>query len=158
MQNSNIKVRSRILVFGLVCALLSAIPAFAISLDPMRIGAGARSVSMGRTAAAITGNINSLFINPANAAYLPKWGLTSMYTSLLEGDISYTLLGGATKTNWGTFGLAYMGSGTSGIQPTTLEAGRVIAGGSAFDYASSVISAVYGREITKASSGRPLKS
>jgi hypothetical protein len=147
MQNSNNKIKSKIFVFGIICVLVSALPAFAISLDPMRLGAGARSVSMGRTAAALTGNINSLFINPANAAYLPKWGLTSMYTSLLEGDITYTLLGGATKTGWGTFGLAYMGSGTSGIQTTTLSAGRVIAGGNAFDYANRVFSVVYGREI-----------
>jgi hypothetical protein len=41
-----------------------------------------------------------------------------------------------------------MGSGTSGIQPTTVSAdNRIIAGGNAFDYANRVFSLVYGREI-----------
>lgn len=120
------------------------------SLDPMKLGVGARSLAMGRTSAAVSGDINSMFINPANAAKLKDWGVTSMYTSLLEGDIAYTLLGGGKKFSFGTLGLAYMGAGTSGIDTTTRDAdSRITTAGSSFNYSNSVISLVYGKEIWK---------
>jgi len=120
----------------------------ASSIDPLALGVGARMVAMGRTAAADPGNINSIFVNPANAADLEGLGLTSMYTNLSE-DISYTLLGGGNKTNFGNLGLAYLGSTSGGFQLTTIEAGRVVGTGGSFDYSSSVICLVYGREYKK---------
>ncbi|NQU18056.1 MAG: S-layer homology domain-containing protein [Candidatus Saganbacteria bacterium] len=126
----------------------------------MKLGVGARSLAMGRTAVAVSGDINSMFINPANAADLRDWGATSMYTSLLEGDIAYTLLGGGKKFDRGTFGLAYMGSGVvSGIDVTTRDAdSRIVSSGSSFNYHNSVISLVWGKEILeKLSAGALLK-
>ncbi|MEE8637878.1 MAG: S-layer homology domain-containing protein [Candidatus Margulisiibacteriota bacterium] len=120
----------------------------AASLDPMKLGVGARSLAMGRTAASLAGNINSMFINPANAADFKGWGATSMYTTLLEGEITYTLLGGGYQAPWGTFGLSYLGGLTSGIQIATRDAdSRIVASGTSFDYSNSVISLVYGKEI-----------
>ena len=85
----------RILI--LLILLVFSQAAFA-ALDPTRIGLGARTIAMGRVAAAIDGNINSLFVNPANAAHLPGLGVTSMYTNLSE-DIAYTFFGYMEK--WG---------------------------------------------------------
>ena len=118
------------------------------SLDPMSLGVGARSLAMGRTNTVLPGDINALFVNPANAAYLEDWGATSMYTSLLEGDIAYTLLGGAKKTIWGGIGVAYLGGGTSAIPTTTRDADSRIGGtGSAFDYSNTTITLAYGKEL-----------
>ena len=128
--------------------LVIPLPAYAASLDPMKLGVGARSLAMGRTAASFAGDINSMFINPANAAYFSGWGGTSMYTSLLEGDIAYTLLGGGYQSKFGTLGLSYLGGGSSGIQVSTRDAdGRLVASGNSFNYSNSVISLVYGKEI-----------
>ncbi|MCX5750099.1 MAG: S-layer homology domain-containing protein [Candidatus Saganbacteria bacterium] len=120
----------------------------AAALDPMKIGIGARTLAMGRTAVADAGDIDALFVNPANGAYLKQYGLTSMYTNLSE-DMNYIFLGGANKFDFGTLGLAYLGSGASGFQGTTIESGRVVPTGSAFGYTSSVIALTYGKEFWK---------
>jgi hypothetical protein len=131
----------------------------AVSLDPMKIGVGARSLAMGRTAAGLAGDINSMFVNPANAADFKGWGGTSMYTSLLEGDITYTLIGGGYEAAWGTLGLSYLGGGTAGIQVSSRDAdGRIVATGTSFDYSNSVITLIYGKEIMESlSAGAALK-
>lgn len=146
----------------IVCAIALAFAASvanAASLDPMKLGVGARSLAMGRTAAALSGDINSMFVNPANAAGFAGWGGTSMYTSLLEGDITYTLLGGGYEAEWGTVGLSYLGGGSSGIQVSSRDAeGRIIAADSSLDYSNSVISLVYGKEFMEnLSAGANLK-
>jgi len=136
------------LLYGTIIVLLTVSMAGAASLDPMKLGVGARSLAMGRTAAALAGNINSMFVNPANAADFRGWGGTSMYTSLLEGDIAYTVIGGGYEAAWGTLGLSYLGGGTAGIQVSSRDAdGRIVAAGTSFDYSNSVISLVYGKGI-----------
>ena len=124
------------------------------SLDPTMLGMGARALSMGRSCVANPADVNSIFVNPANAAKVKDWAVTSMYTSLLEDDIKYTMLGGAKKARIGsidgTFALSYMAGMSSGIEPTTKDAdSRVVNNGSNFDYNNSVINLVYGQEINK---------
>ncbi len=124
----------------------------ATSLDPTRLGMGARSLALGRACVADPADVNSIFINPANAAKVKDWAVTSMYTSLLDGDMKYTMLGGAKKTTLesveSTFGFSYMAGMSSGIEPTTRDAtGRVASNGGSFDYSNSVMTLVYGREV-----------
>jgi hypothetical protein len=124
----------------------------ATSVDPTLIGSG--------VGVAAPGDINAIFLNPANAAAIDNWSVTSMYTSLLEGDINYTMLGGAYKSpQYGNFGLAYLGGGSTGISGTTLDANsRVAPTGSSFDYSNSTISLVYGKTIQpKLAAGGTLK-
>ncbi|MFA5112761.1 MAG: hypothetical protein WC529_00510 [Candidatus Margulisiibacteriota bacterium] len=129
------------------------------SVDPSRIAVGARSLAMGRVSAADPGNINSLFINPANAAALNNWGVTSMYTSLLEGEMNYQLLGGAKNLLGGTVGLAYLGGSSTGLAVTSLDAtGRVVPTGTTFDYGNSTITLAYGKALNPAlAAGSSLK-
>lgn len=150
-------------ILFVVCCLLFGISSqgsASTSIDPLKLGVGARSLAMGRTNLAAPGDVNAIFVNPANAAYIDNWGVTSMYTSLLEGDITYTLLGGGKKFNFGGLGLAYLAGGTSGINVTTRDAsGRVIAAGSTFDYSNSVIALSWGRSIKEnLAAGAILKS
>lgn len=131
-----------ILVFGF-CSIARAASA---TLDPMTLGVGARSLSMGRTNVVAPGNINAIFVNPANAAYIESWSATSMYTSLLEGDITYTLLGGGGKSPWGGLGVAYLGGGSNGIEVTSRDAySRIVPTGSTFDYSNSTIALAWGK-------------
>ncbi|MEA3493640.1 MAG: PorV/PorQ family protein [Candidatus Margulisiibacteriota bacterium] len=130
------------------------------SVDPLRIGVGARSLAMGRTNLVAPGDINAIFVNPANAAYIDGWGLTSMYTSLMDGDINYTLMGGGKKFDFGGMGVAYLSGGTTGISVTTRDAnGRVVSAGTSFDYANSVIALSWGRMLREnIAGGAVLKS
>ncbi len=128
------------------CILVFASSADATSVDPMKLGIGARSIAMGRTNMVVPGDINATLVNPANAAFIKNWGLTSMYTSLLEGDITYTLLGGGGESIYGGWGVAYLAGGTTGIQVSSRDAtGRIVPTGSAFDYSNSVIALSWGK-------------
>jgi hypothetical protein len=140
------KIRSYLVIVSWLLVISQT--GYASSLDPLKLGAGARMVAMGRTAVAAAGDMNSIFVNPANTAYINNLGLTSMYTNLSE-DISYTFLGGSNSYNYGNFGLAYLGAGSGGFQLTTIEAGRVVGTGGTFDYSSSVLCLTYGKEFYK---------
>lgn len=147
---------SLIVLFAITGASFAA----STSVDPLRIGIGARSLAMGRTNLVAPGDINAIFVNPANAAYIDGWGLTSMYTSLMEGDINYTLMGGGKKFDFGGMGVAYLSGGTTGISVTTTdENGRVVSAGTSFDYANSVIALSWGRMLREnLAGGATLKS
>lgn len=134
-------------ILTLLILLLLSQAAFA-ALDPTKIGLGARTIGLGRVAVALPGDVNALFINPANAAQLEGFGVSSMYTNLSE-DISYAFLGLANPYPIGTFGIAYLGAGSSGFVVSTIESDRVVSTGSSFDYASSVLALVYGKEFLK---------
>jgi len=128
----------------------SAFAALGSSVDPSGIGVGARSLALGRTSVVAPGDINALFINPANAAQLENWGVTSMYTSLLNNSIAYNLFGAAAKTDKGVFGISYLGGSSSGIQVTTRDAdSRVVSTGNSFDYSNATWIAAYGKELSK---------
>lgn len=153
-------MRKIVLVWIFVSIAAGMAFAASTSVDPLKLGVGARSLAMGRTNLVAPGDVNAIFVNPANAAYIDDWALTSMYTSLLEGEMNYTLLGGGKKFDWGGLGLAYLSGGTSGIAVTTRDAeGRIVASGSTFAYSNSVIALSWGRMIQeKMAGGALLKS
>ena len=140
------KILIRLTYYALLLSLSLNSGVARAALDPFKIGLGARSIAMGRTAAAMDKDLNSIFINPANAASIEGLGLSSMYTNLSE-EINYKYLAVENKFRFGNFGLAYLSAGSGGFTSTSLEAGRVVSTGNAFDYSSSLLCLTYGKEI-----------
>ena len=136
------KILIRLTYYALLLSLSLNSGVARAALDPFKIGLGARSIAMGRTAAAMDKDLNSIFINPANAAYIEGPGLSSMYTNLSE-EINYKYLAVENKFRFGNFGLAYLSAGSGGFTSTSLEAGRVVSTGNAFDYSSSLLWAIF---------------
>lgn len=125
-------------------SLILASSSFAI-VDASKLGLGARSVALGRCSVALYDDINSMFVNPALAAGLKTYNLSSMYVNLSD-DISFTQLGGAWPTDRGSFGASLLGSFSGGLIETSLEAGRIIPSGATFDYSDAVYTLVYGNK------------
>jgi len=140
-----------ILGFGICLIIVSwllVITAQAAVLDPTKLGLGARSVAMGRCAAALELDADAAFINPALGADLKNWGLTSMLVNLSD-DIAYNQLGVAVPQGFGTLGLSYLGATSGGIIATTVEAGRIEPSGFSFDYSNSLISLLYANKYSE---------
>lgn len=142
-------MRSRFfLILGLV--VLLAAPAFSDALDPSRIGMGARSLGMGRAQAAAE-DLGSIFVNPANAAALTRFSLTSMFTRIME-DVNYSMLGAAFPLREGTAGtlaFSYMGIGVSDIAQTRLDSDSRPVLVDTFDYSNQLMVFSYAKEITE---------
>lgn len=133
---------SRISYLVLVGLFLLASIAHSAVLDPTKLGLGARSVALGRCAAALELDSDAAFINPALGAELKQWGLNSMLVNLSD-DIAYNQLGMAFPQGFGTLGISYLGATSGGIIATTVEAGRIEPSGFTFDYSNALISLLY---------------
>ena len=98
--------------------LLFASPSLAITSpteDLMKIGVGARPMGMGKAFVAVADDGNAVFLNPAGLASLKTWQITSMYTSLFEGELPYILLTGSYPFEFGNLGLGFISTGTGQI-------------------------------------------
>ena len=90
----------------------------------LNIGVGARAVGMGNAFTAVSGDVNSLFWNPAGLADLKQSQLGAMDAPLAAGT-NFNSLGYATPTKYGTFGASalYLSQGAldgrnTSAQPT----------------------------------------
>jgi hypothetical protein len=140
----------RIGYFALIILVLGSIggSACANGLDLTRIGLGARSIALGRTQA--TGqDLYSVFVNPANAAFINRFSAASMYAAPAE-DLYYSLLGlgfPIKDGNAGTFAISYLNAGVSGVPVTSLDAVGHAYPTSNFDYSSKLLALSYGNVI-----------
>ena len=129
------------LVAAFLFILFFGISSFAaFTEDLMKIGVGARPMGMGKAFVAVSDDGNSAFVNPAGLAELKKWQVTSMYVSLLEGDLPYTLVSGSMPFWKGTVGLGLIYTGVSDIPSPTSE------GISYFNYYDKLMFLSYGAE------------
>ena len=129
------------------------------ALDISRIGMGARAIAMGRAQAAAR-DLPSIFVNPANAASIDKFGAVSMYTNPAE-DLNFGLIGvdfPIKEGAMGTLGISYLSSAITGIQATALDASGRAYPTSSFDFSSKLMTFCYGKEVNSyLSSGVALK-
>ena len=92
-----------------------------VASDPTRIGVGARILGMGKSYVGVADDISGMFINPAALAELDKWQLTSMQGKFIN-EYNYLNFGAAIPTDFGSFGIGYVGSDISFTGPgSTIE-------------------------------------
>ncbi|MFH1683875.1 MAG: S-layer homology domain-containing protein [Candidatus Margulisiibacteriota bacterium] len=141
-----------ILVFAARFVLAQSAP------DPIRIATGARPLGMGKAFVGLADDVGSVFLNPAGLANVERWQVTSMQGTLIE-EFNYLSLSGLYPTNFGNFGLAYVGSSIGGALPTTIEAGSdpddpiytvdevELARGGAMSYYNNLLLLSYGNKL-----------
>lgn len=129
-----------------------------IAADPVRIGVGARSLGMGKMGLALGDDCGSIFMNPAGIGSLNDWQIMSM-TGRFINEVTYLQFGGTYKTEYGTFGIGYVGANIGAKFPVpelaTLEGGgpgdwRVIPStteGYQYDYNNAVFLLSYGTRL-----------
>jgi hypothetical protein len=71
---------------------------------------GARPLGLGRAFLGESGDVTSIFSNPAALATLDRWQATSLAGKFLN-EVEYVTGAYALPTNYGTFGIGYVGSG-----------------------------------------------
>lgn len=81
-----------------------------IASDPVRMAVGARFLGMGKTGVSLLDEGASMYLNPAGIGTLKDWQITSM-TGKFVGEIDYLQFTGVYPTEYGNFGLGYVGSG-----------------------------------------------
>ena len=120
--------------------------------DPTLIGIGARPTGTGKAFVGLADDANAIFLNPAGLAGQKTWQVQSMTTRLLN-VIDYVSFAGTYNTNYGTFGLGYVGANLSGSFATgTLELGEqgvIPSGLEDITYSSTVILLSYGSEAKR---------
>jgi len=116
------------------------------SLDLGIAGAGARPMGMGRSFVAVADDANALFQNPGGLSLIKTWGVTSMTTKVLR-KADYRLMGAVLPTEFGTFGLGYIGMNTPAGYLTTDRAS--LASATPISYNSSFIYLSYGYDLSK---------
>jgi len=137
-------MRNLIRIYSVVLALLllgSVQEVFAA--EAIDIGAGARSIGMGRAYNAVTADGYSLFANPAGIAGLNSIQVVSMYGEL-SGDVAYTQLGAEFPTQYGVFGIGYAGSKAGEIVVSTVDASGRIVPFTTFNYGNDLYLFSYG--------------
>lgn len=118
------------------------------TVDPTLVGIGARPVGIGKAFVGLSDDVNAVFINPAGLAGQKTWQVQSMTTQLLN-VIRYVSFAGTYNTDFGTFGLGYVGAALGGAVETTISGGIIIPTGDTIDYTSSVILLSYGSEAKR---------
>jgi len=132
----------KILSFVFIVAFIAMTSSSAMCADIMQIGAGARSISLGRAYVGELGDANSMLLNPAGINRIATFELSSMYANL-AGDVSYTMINAALPTQFGVVGFGYTGSSVGDLMITTMEdTGRIGSIGS-FNYGSNVMYVSY---------------
>jgi len=138
-----------LLLFGLSSICLGAEDA----APYLRMGAGARSIGVGRAFTAVADDATSAILNPAGLPNVVDLSFT-LYTSKMSDDRTNNFIAFAKKLGTsGTLGLAWVNAGTSDIQSRDRNDKYV----KDFNYSYNAIVASYGYAAEDVSFGGGLK-
>lgn len=138
----------KFIVFAALALLLIAGKTWAtVALDPSVVGVGARALGMGRAYVAISGEPDSIFLNPAALNDLSQWGMTSMYSQLMS-KVNYLLLGYVYPSEIGKLGFGFMSASIGDLRVAhrnpdgtiSFEAGTI-------NYSNNIYFLSYGTEL-----------
>ncbi|MCX5751461.1 MAG: S-layer homology domain-containing protein [Candidatus Saganbacteria bacterium] len=89
-----------------------------VANDPTRICVGARPLGMGKSFVAIANDSSAIYMNPAGLGWQQGLKLNSMSSKFIS-EVNYLSLSSLYGTNYGTIGIAYVGSSLGFVTPTT---------------------------------------
>ena len=147
-------------IISLIAVTFASLAFAQAAPDPVRISTGARPLGMGKAFVGLADDIGSVFLNPSGIANANRWQITSMSGKLLE-EFNYLSLSGLYPSNFGNFGVAYVGSSIGGALPTTIEAGsdpddpvyivdqQSLAEGGEMSYSNNLIILSYGDKLKR---------
>ncbi len=138
-----------LVIFTLLALFLSAGEVFGTAaLDPSVVGVGARALGMGRAYVAISGEPDSIFLNPAALNDLSQWGMTSMYSQLMS-KVNYLLLGYTYPSEIGKLGFGFLNAGIGGLQVAYRDpnTGLITFEPGTISYYNSIYFLSYGTEL-----------
>ncbi|MCX5748919.1 MAG: LysM peptidoglycan-binding domain-containing protein [Candidatus Saganbacteria bacterium] len=137
---------------NIICTvlLMFCLTGISIAADVLDIGAGARSIGLGRTNTSVKGDAYGIFGNPASLRGVTTGEIVSMYGTM-NTDVKYTLLGYVLPTKYGKFFAGYANNQTPDITSTTLDAttGRPVAVTN-FDFRNDMLLLGYENSLSKA--------
>jgi hypothetical protein len=143
--------RSTVIAFIILAMALPALAVNGVALDPSRNIFNARQLGMGGVSIGFANDANSIFTNPSGLTKAEFPQLTASSRKIMLDETSYSLLGWAVPTDYGTFGIGYIAMGSGGSFPTTLDpnTGRIILNTSleAGSNSNSVLAFSYCREM-----------
>ncbi|MFA4858493.1 MAG: S-layer homology domain-containing protein, partial [Candidatus Margulisiibacteriota bacterium] len=128
-----------------------------VANDPTRLGVSARILGMGKAAVGLDDDPGIMFINPSGIGSADQWQMTSMTGNFIN-EVNYSQLAGVYPTEFGNFGIGYIGSGLGFTSPTSATAEvsgdvRVIPssteGDSTYNYNNSAMLVTYGLALSR---------
>jgi hypothetical protein len=111
--------------------------------DPLVVGGGARPLGMGRAFAALAGDADAVFVNPAGAASLKEPQAMAMFANLLGGAVYYSEYCGALPAEFGSISLGFIDTGVKDIT-TIVNSQEVLT-----DYYDSVLALNYASPLSR---------
>lgn len=154
----------KILHLLILCLLAGGVLAdVKVANDPTRIGVGARLLGMGKSYLGLADDINGLFIDPAALAAIKQLQLTSLQGRFLN-EYNYINFGSAFPSQFGTFGIGYVGSNISFTGPSSttevIDGVRIIPStteGVSYTFLDSVYLLSWGKDFFGLGTGATLK-
>jgi len=110
----------------------------------LRMGAGARPISLSGAFGAYYDDVTAPYWNPAATVYIDKIAISSMY-SWLEMDMGYNFFNGVFPTEYGGFGINIINFSSGDIEGRESETDPYFA----FQESGNVFFLTYAREISK---------
>ncbi len=109
----------RVFIFAICLLMATAQAAWAQyeAPDPSRTVPDGRVLALGSAFTGLSEGTAAIFCNPAGLASAPNWEFTSMSGKFLD-EYSYLSFSGLYPTNYGNFGVGFMGSSIGGAFTT----------------------------------------
>ena len=117
------------------------------SVDLTAVGMGARPIALGGAYIGVADDASAIFTNPAGLAAQKDLSFVSMSSQILN-TVDYKLIGFSCPTQYGNFGLGYVGATTPAGSHIYYVGGVTTEGGS-MNYTDQMFIVSYGREISE---------
>jgi len=137
--------------FLLILCLILALswPAYAefkTSVDITEVGMGARPIALGGAYTGLADDASAIFTNPAGLGLQNKLSFVSMSTQILT-CVDYKVAGFSYPTQYGNFGIGYIGASSPAGDYTYIKSGVTVEGGPMY-YSNQMLILSYGNDIS----------